>query len=365
MKIAVLSSHLPSPTRAKSGGVAYASHRLANALTQRGHRVTVFTTDERPPNASYHVRKVLSPPPPDPLRAWVWSWQLAWRYAAQDFSGFDIIHAHGNNALIRHPGRPLVRTLHGASLGEAIHATTWKRRLWYLTVTPSELWEAARATRVVAVSANTRRYVPGVELVITQFGESPGFLPRSPSEPSSPSSPSRHPLCRHPGRTQAGTDVAGIFSIAQIRPALPDAELWMVAERNVQAPGVTCFQNPSENALADLYRRAWVFCLPSTYEGFGIPYIEAMACGTPVVATPNAGARELLEDGKYGVLARASELGPVLLSLLNDAPKRLSFAQLGLERAEAFAQDRVVDAYEALFASTISSARQPSSGREE
>ena len=84
MKIAVLSSHLPSPTRAKSGGVAYAAHRLANALTQRGHRVTVFTTDERPPNACYHVRTVLSSPPSDPLRAWLWLWQLAWRYAAQD-----------------------------------------------------------------------------------------------------------------------------------------------------------------------------------------------------------------------------------------------------------------------------------------
>ena len=47
MKIAVLSSQLPSPSRAKSGGVAYAAHRLANALAQRGHRVTVFTTDER------------------------------------------------------------------------------------------------------------------------------------------------------------------------------------------------------------------------------------------------------------------------------------------------------------------------------
>ena len=84
MKIAVLSSHLPSPSRAKSGGVAYAAHRLANALTQRGHCVTVFTTDERPPNACYHVRTVLSSPPSDPLRAWLWIWQLAWRYAAQD-----------------------------------------------------------------------------------------------------------------------------------------------------------------------------------------------------------------------------------------------------------------------------------------
>ena len=364
MKIAVLSSHLPSPTRAKSGGVAYAAHRLANALTQRGHRVTVFTTDERPPNACYHVRTVLSPPPSDPLRAWLWIWQLAWRYAAQDFSDFDIIHAHGNNALIRHPGRPLVRTLHGASLGEAIHATTWKRRLWYLTVTPPELWEAARATRVVAVSANTRQYVPGVELVIPNSVNRQVFCPGPHLN--------HHLRHRHPVILFVGT-LAGrkrgqmlleLFQ-TQIRPALPDAELWMVAERNVQAPGVVCIRNPTENALADLYRRAWVFCLPSTYEGFGIPYIEAMACGTPVVATPNAGARELLEDGKWGVLARASELGPVLLSLLIDAPKRLSFAQLGLERAEAFAQDRVVDAYEALFASTISSGRQRSSGREE
>ncbi len=139
----------------------------------------------------------------------------------------------------------------------------------------------------------------------------------------------------------------------EIRPALPKAELWMVAERNIQAPGVVCFMNPDDSALADLYRRAWVFCLPSTYEGFGIPYIEAMASGTPVVATPNSGARELLEDGKWGALARPSELGPTLLSLLNDHQRRRNMAQLGLQRAEAFAQDRIVDAYEALFASLV------------
>ena len=139
---------------------------------------------------------------------------------------------------------------------------------------------------------------------------------------------------------------------SQIRPALPKAELWMVAEKTVQAPGVVYFENPNEDSLADLYRRSWVFCLPSTYEGFGIPYAEAMACGTPVVATPNAGARELLEDGKWGVLAQPTELGSELLSLLKDQPRRHSLALGGLERAQAFAQDRVVDAYESLFAST-------------
>ena len=364
MKIAVLSSQLPIPNRAKSGGVAYAAHRLANALTQRGHCVTVFSTDESPPDAGYCVHRVLSSRPSDPVRAWFWIWKLAWHYAAQDFSDFDIIHSHGDNVLLLRPGRPVVRTLHGASLAEAIHATGWKRRLWYLTLTLPELWEAAKATRVVAVSANTRRYAPGIELVIPNSVNRQVFCPGPHLN--------HHLRHRHPVILFVGT-LAGrkrgkmlleLFQ-TQIRPALPDAELWMVAERSVQAPGVTCFQNPPETALADLYRRAWVFCLPSTYEGFGIPYIEAMACGTPVVATPNAGAREMLEDGKWGALARASELGPVLLSLLNDAPKRLSFAQLGLERAEEFAQDRVVDAYEALFASTISRARQQSRGREE
>lgn len=363
MKIAVLSSQLPTSDRAKTGGVAYAAHRLATALAQRGHEITVFTTDEKPSDACYQVYKVLSAPPTDPLRSWLWHWKLAWRFGAQDYSGFDIIHAHGNNTMIRRPGPPLVRTLHGAALAEAIHATSWKRRLWYLSVTPAELWEAARATRVVAVSAGTRQYASGIDLVIPNSVDGQVFRP---GPDLNDHLRHRHPVVLFVGTLagrKRGHMLLEIFR-SQIRPALPDAELWMVAERKVQAPGVVCFVNPDESALADLYRRAWVFCLPSTYEGFGIPYIEAMACGTPVVATPNAGARELLEDGRWGILAQSSELGSILLSLLNDPPRRRSLAQLGLQRAEAFAQDRVVDAYEDLFVRTVDSESRRNDGRE-
>ena len=332
--------------------MAYAAHRLANALAQRGHSVTVFTTDERPPDACYHVRPVLSPPPPNPLRAWLWHWQLAWHYRALDFSAFDIIHAHGNNALVRQQGPPLVRTLHGASWAEAIHATTWKRRLWYLSLTPAELWEAAKATRVVAVSAGTRQYAPGIDLVIPNSVDGQVFYPGP--------GLNEHLRHCHPSILFVGT-LAGrkrgrmlleLFQ-SQIRPALPDAELWMVAEQSVQAPGVVCFPTPDEQALADLYRRAWVFCLPSTYEGFGIPYIEALACGTPVVATPNAGAREVLEEGRWGILASPTELGAALLSLLQDIPLRQRLAQQGLERVAVFQQTRVVDSYESFFEETV------------
>ena len=267
MNIAVLSSHLPSPNRTKTGGVAYAAHRLANALAQRGHNVTVFTTDDRPSGACYHLRKVLTPRPSDPIRAWFWQWQLAMRYASQDFGEYDIIHAHGDHVFVRHPGTPLVRTMHGSSLAEAVHSVSWKRRFWYLTLTPSEYVEAARATRVVAISANTRKYVPSVDLVIPNSVNRQVFRPGPHTN-----SQLRH---RHPTILFVGT-LAGrkrgrmmleIFQ-NQVRPVLPNAELWMVAERTVEAPGTVSFQTPDEPTLAELYRRAWVFCLPSTYEGF-------------------------------------------------------------------------------------------------
>lgn len=362
MKIAVLSSHLPSPDRAKTGGVAYVAHRQANALAHRGHEVTVFSVDEPPADACYLVRRITSSRPDNPFRAWIWLWRLAFRYRTQDFSGFDIIHAHGNNALIRTGDRPLVRTLHGASLAEAIHAPTWKRRLWYLSLTLSELREVSRASKVVAVSACTGQFVQGIDLVIPNSVDTELF---SPGPNLNHQHRHNHPAILFVGTLSGrkrGQMLLDLFQ-NQIRPALPKAELWMVAERKIQAPGVVCFMNPDERALADLYRRAWVFCLPSTYEGFGIPYIEAMACGTPVVATPNAGARELLEEGKWGVLAQPFELGSTLLSLLNDPHRRRSLAQRGLQRAKAFAQDRVVDAYEELFASMVNSKSQHNEGR--
>ncbi len=359
MNIAVLSLHLPSSRRPKCGGVAYVAHRLANALSQRGHAVTVFSTDERPPDARYQVRTVTATATAQrregfslrsllsPLSSLLLNWQIARRYAAQEYRSFDIIHAHGDDALIWNPGPPVVRTFHGAAMAEAIYATTWRKRLWYLTFAPREIWEAAKATVAVAVSANTQRYMPFIDLVIPNSVNRRIFY--------ADNSSTTHPTILFVGTLagrKRGQLLLEIFQ-SQIRPALPSAELWLVAERSVETPGVVCFQKPDENTLANLYRQAWVFCLPSAYEGFGVPYIEAMACGTPVVATPNAGAREVLDGGRWGILAPPTELGAALLSLLHDAQKRQIVSQQGLKRVETFAQDRIVEAYESLFERTI------------
>jgi glycosyltransferase involved in cell wall biosynthesis len=121
----------------------------------------------------------------------------------------------------------------------------------------------------------------------------------------------------------------------------------------VKLPGVHHFTNLPIEKLAELYRRAWVFCLPSSYEGFGRPYAEAMAAGTPVVATPNPGAMEVLDNGRYGIIAEPTTLGRTIVSLLQDRPRREYLAAAGLVRVQAFAWERVVDEYECLYRATL------------
>ncbi|WP_224336883.1 glycosyltransferase family 4 protein [Haloprofundus halobius] len=57
-----------------------------------------------------------------------------------------------------------------------------------------------------------------------------------------------------------------------------------------------------DSALAALYERSHLFAMPSTHEGFGIAYVEAMGFGLPVVASVSGGATELVADGTSGYL---------------------------------------------------------------
>jgi glycosyltransferase involved in cell wall biosynthesis len=93
-----------------------------------------------------------------------------------------------------------------------------------------------------------------------------------------------------------------------------------------------------------------VYASPSTYEGFGLPYLEAMACGTPVVATRNPGSLEVLGDGTFGSMPSDADFGAAVLSLLTDVERRAAFSTAGLRRARELSLNRMIDAYEdALF----------------
>jgi phosphatidyl-myo-inositol alpha-mannosyltransferase len=136
-----------------------------------------------------------------------------------------------------------------------------------------------------------------------------------------------------------------------VRSRIPNAVLRMVTQ---DAParlpeGVEVLGRLSEAELADEYRRAWVFCLPSTYEGFGVPYAEAMTAALPVVATPNVGARFVTDEGRFGVLAPIESLGDRLADVLVDERLRTRLGEDGLARSAHFDMGRVVDEYERLY----------------
>lgn len=92
------------------------------------------------------------------------------------------------------------------------------------------------------------------------------------------------------------------------------SRLEALAEETAVTDSVRFIGHVSRDSLPDLYRAADLFALPSTGEGFGIVFLEAMACGTPALGLGVAGARDALADGGLGSAPSEDELGAALLS---------------------------------------------------
>ena len=97
--------------------------------------------------------------------------------------------------------------------------------------------------------------------------------------------------------------------------------LEQVAHRHGVSDQVRFLGKVPEADLPDLYRAADLFVLPSTGEGFGIVYLEAMACGTPAVGLAVGGVPDPLGDGELGTLVPVgANLAAILQQLLQAAP---------------------------------------------
>ncbi|MDZ4768250.1 MAG: glycosyltransferase family 1 protein [Chloroflexota bacterium] len=125
---------------------------------------------------------------------------------------------------------------------------------------------------------------------------------------------------------------------------ISDSIRWIGAVDEADKPGVL--------------RMASVFVFPSEYEGFGLPALEAMACGTPVIAADIPVMREIVEDGAFLVPpGDARKMGGAMLALLGQDSLRQTLISRALGRATAFTWRKTALATYAVYERVASESR--------
>ncbi len=273
----------------------------------------------------------------------------------------DVYHAID----LRLPGRApcaLVVTLHDLIPWAFGGSRMWGERMRYwlgrrllrradlvLAVSQSTADDAVRFGRV---SSQRLRVVP--EAVDEVFKPSPGASDRVADRFGV-----RAGYLLFVGALDARKDPASLLRAWSVaRSMRPDLQLVLAGEPGSQAPpdmpGAHVLGHLSGPELADVYTAAGCLVFPSRYEGFGLPCLEALACGCPVAAFKNSslpevvdGAGELVEDGNADALGAAA----AKLASVTDRPWKP-----GIERAKAFswrkAARATIAAYRAVASST-------------
>lgn len=222
-------------------------------------------------------------------------------------------------------------------------------------------WACRRARRVITISEATRQdvhtffgvplaqidvvypgvdsaYAPQEETAVTQFKKGRGIDGR---------------FILHVGTLQPRKNIPTLLqAFAQLEDrtmklVLIGGKGWLFDEifAQIQQLGVeerVLFPGYVPDAELPLwYASADLFVFPSVYEGFGMPVVEAMACGTPVVASNSSSIPEAV--GKAGLLFEPhnpSELAERIVSVLQNSQLSAKMRQLGLEQARRFSWAR-------------------------
>ncbi len=324
MRIAFLQRDLPSD---KHGGVADQVHLLANTLCRMGESVTVFTLSERPSDALYDVKQIMLPKRIASNRLFK-RYLLGYYFSKVDLSGFEVIHAHGDNYLL-YGRRPQVRTYYGSAIMEALNARRQGRFFSQAGSYVLELCGIPCADIRTAISPGTRGYLPAIDEIVPCGVDLNVFSPGKDKSPA----PSILFVGTLKGRKR-GDMMLDIFRC--VRRKIPEAELLMVTPEHIEGMGIKSHNAINMETLVELYRKAWVYCMPSSYEGFGVPLVEAMACGTPVVSNPSDGPCFVLDDGRYGILVQKERMADEIISLFESSERRKSLSEKGLVRARDF-----------------------------
>jgi glycosyltransferase involved in cell wall biosynthesis len=130
----------------------------------------------------------------------------------------------------------------------------------------------------------------------------------------------------------------------------PDEILAQTLQRMSSPVRLLRFSGIDDAQLANLYHNAACLCVPSFYEGFCLPILEAQICGCPVVCSNRSAMPEIA--GKVAILADPTDpvaLADSLVSVLESPAKAATLVRLGLENARQFSWEQTARRYQDLF----------------
>lgn len=288
-----------------------------------------------------HVELRSGPKPLSPLDPLWLSYQIATRRPSVFFSpGFN------PPAICT---RPLVLTIHDLAHIHFPAYATWRRRLYYQLLVKRA---ARQASYILTGSEYSRTQIlewsdlPEAKVVNMGYGVETVFRPAGPRyEPG-------YPYLLYVGNFRPHKNLKRLLAafaeidfpdLRLVATGKPSAAMNAEIERlkiggRVQFAGIL-----SDEALSRVYRGALSLVFPSLFEGFGLPALEAMACGTPVIASRTTALPEVVGDA--GLLINpldTDDIRHAIERVLSDEALRRRMRTDGISRAGRFCWDCVV-----------------------
>ncbi len=372
----VVPSYLPA---VRYGGPIYSVNGLARASAARGHDVHVFTTNVDGPCVS--PVPLARPIDLDGVKVWYFSCGLGRRiYRSPDMAKmlerevrhFDIVHLHSvflwpTNAAAhaaRKHGVPYVLAPRGMLVeGLIASKSRWTKTLW---IRLFERKNVAYAGAIHVTSEIEKTELQNLGLPVKVFAVIPNGIELPPTLPP-PSNDSGRPVILFLGRINWKK---GLQRLIKSMVHVPGADLVIAGnDEDHEMPklrelvttyaleGRVRFVGPQHgNEKWALITSAAVFATASYSENFGIAVLEAMACGVPVVVTPEVGLASAIIKNGAGVVVdgEPAAFGKALADLIKDPQRRAALGSAGRKAAaEQFSWDAIARDIEAIYATTL------------